>query len=352
MRLSKKEIKYLSASFQNSTNLSLFKNIEADVDGTEYKSLVEKGIIVGNAYETKALEILMLLSSVVRSSRFIVQNPFFIVEKYTYSAGDKLILAENYEGELEFSYLEDINEISIKLSEIFGMSKIVNTEINEVFTPDEMVVLYSVIDMVRIAALKNYAGDDNKKFNFSEEEITGQLNSDYKNGFAQVFTSNYNYIIPDNLKISGILDSLANKGAIKKESEYSLEGEYLKFANNFLIIESISMYESFEIQSDGEIAAVAKLAISSGIHDIVAMYFDGEMVDFSTVSAKQLLFNIEDFMKCPEFEKKSEKQADEPLAEVANQQPKAVTKSGDWVCQKCGKQNSGKFCAGCGTPMT
>jgi len=350
MRLSKKEIKYLSASFQNATNLSLFKNIDADVDGTEYQSLTEKGIIVGNAYNPESLEILMILSSTEKSSRFIVQNPFFIVEKYTYRVGDKLILAENYDGELEFSYLEDVNEISIKLSEVFGMSKIVNTEISEVLTPDEMVVVYSIIDLVRIIQLRNYAGGNTEKVYFSEAEIIEQLNSDYKNGFAQVFISNYNYTIPENYKISGILDSLENKGAVKKESGYSLVGEYLKFANNFLIIESISMYESFEIQTDGEIATAAKLVISSGLHNIVAMYFDGDFVEFDTVSAKQLLFNIEDFMKCPGFEKQSEKLPDVNPEKLPDQNTQVVAQSTDWFCQKCGKENSGKFCAGCGTP--
>lgn len=355
MRLSKNEIKYLSSSFHNPTILSLFKNIEAQTDGSEYQSLSDKGIIVNNEYESEALDILMLLSNAEKSSRIVIQTPFFIVEKYTYRVGDKLVLAENHDGNLEFSYVDDSFKLSVKLSEIYGISKISNVNINEVFSPEEIAVLFALTDLHRIVALKNYSGNETKKAAFSMDEIMEQLNSGYKNGFVKLFTKNYNYEISEDIKISGILDSLANKGVAVNENGYSLTKEYLKFAENFLIIDSISIYEAYEIQKDPEVAVAVKLAVLSGLHDIATISFDGEMVKFETVSAKQLLFDIENFMLCPEFEKHSEYIQDMVSAETElddTKHSRFIPESEDWSCPNCKKNNNGKFCTGCGTSKT
>jgi hypothetical protein len=399
MKLSKKEIKYLSASFKPKSPLSIFDNILDETDGSEYQSLVDKGIIVGQSYEPKALEMLLLLTSSEKCGRYLVQTPFFIIEKYTYRTGDKLILAENYEGDLQFSYLDDITELSIKLSEIYGMSKIVNTDLEGVYNPDEMMTMLAMVDLVRKNYLCKYADMKQTKEVFTVQEIQQEIESDYKNGLAQVFISNYNPTLPDKEKIQAALDSLIAKDALKSEGDYSLKGEYDRLAKNFLIIESITLYEALDVQPDGVIAAAAKLAVTSGLRDIIAMTFDGEMAEFSTVSAGQLLGNIENFMSCPEFLQKPSEQPPvaapatppppppvtapatppppPPVTAPATPPPPAAaapvapataspstayrapatspvasvpvqTVPAGWLCTSCQRRNTGNFCAGCG----
>ena len=187
IKLKKNEIKYLSQSFASRSTLSVFANIDAEIDGSEYQSLVDKGVIVGNAYSKEALEILTLLTNPERSSRFLAQTPNYIVEKYTYKTGDKMILSENHEGELDFSLIKDTTLLSSKFTETFGVSAFTTTELEEVFTPAEMTVFFALADLTRKACLSKYADISSGSNGHSEDEVAAEIKGDYKNGLKGMF---------------------------------------------------------------------------------------------------------------------------------------------------------------------
>ena len=355
MKLSKKEIKYLSSSFQAQSPMSIFANIEDTPDGSEYQSLIAKGIIIGDKYEQQALDLLMLLAKPERCARFIHQNSFFLVEKYTYRVGNQLILAENNEGVLEFSKLADISELSLKFSELFGMSRIVTSDIQEFFTPGEILVVLAIVDILRKRQLTSYVKLPVSLSPLTVDDIQAEFAGAYENGLVEIFLKNYKQTAPEPQQLNAYLDSLIKKNVVSNRDGFALNGEYAKFAQNFLIPESITMYEAMDLQENGEVAVMGRVVITAGLHEIVSFLFDGSLVEFNTISAGQLLTNIEDFMSCPEMKQviSTTTTAPTPSPSVpAMAQPAAVAqpmKTADWVC-RCGISNTGNFCASCGNP--
>ena len=381
MKLTKNEIKYLSASFVPQTPISIFANIEAQPDATEYQSLVSKGVIVGNAYSPEALEMLTLLAKPDRGARFFAQTPDFLMEKYSYRIGDTLILAENNDGVLEFTRIEDVTSLASRFVEAFGMSAYGSSDIDAVFTPGEATVLFALVDLMRKNQLMQYAGMAAGASAFSVEQIAAEIGSDYKNGLAGLFLKNYRLTAPSAGEIAGIAASLAAKGVLSQASGYSLTGQYDMFARKFLVIETIAMYEAFGMLPGGEVATIARLAACAGKNEVMAIFYDGDLVQFNATSPLQLLINIEAFMSCPAFERPPEPpkpvappapatapavappppvaapvapapatpapMAVAPTAPVAPAAPHAAG-STDWTCS-CGRANNGNFCAACGS---
>lgn len=369
MKLTKKEIKFLATSFQPQTPMSIFANINDLPDGSEYQSLVDKGIIEGNAYNASALNLLMLLTKPERCSRLIIQNSFYLIEKYTYRVGDTLVLAENNEGVLDFEILSDPSEIGIKLSEFFGMSRIATADIDEIFTTGELLVLLAMIDITRQKSLIAYADTAEKvdifPISFTSQSINTALTSGYKNGLVEIFLKNYKQVLPQAGQLDMILQSLVQKGVVIMNGGYQLSKAYEHFGRNFLIPESITMYEAMSMLEGGEVAAIARVCVTAGINDILTMLFDGEQVLVKTVSSAQLITNIEEFMSCPEIKNQ---EADKvvppaqptiavptptapmtpPPVNVAAHTSHSTPSNNNWTCH-CGRENTGNFCAGCGS---
>lgn len=368
MKLSKKEIKFLSSSFQVESPLSIFANINDAPDGSEYQSLLAKGVIVGDSYNPEDLNLLMMLTNPSRCARFILQNSFFLIEKYTYRVGNDLILAQNNEGEMDFEILSDTSEISIKLSDVLGMSRISTSDISDVFTPGEMTVTLAMIDISRKRNMLSYADAPVNNTAMTVDTINAEIASPYKNGLVEIFLKNYKLAAPRPEHTLTLLESLVKKGVVQYNGGYTLSTNYDHFAHNFLIPESIVMYETMDLLPNGEVAVVARVAITAGLHEIITFLFDGDLVEINTVSAAQLLTNIEDFMSCPEIKAVSipssenvtpvpavqttvspavtEQVAVQPTAQTLVQP--ATQDDGTWVCQ-CSKVNTGNFCASCGS---
>lgn len=340
MKLTKNEIKFLSQSFTANTPISVFANIDGELDGTEYQALVDKKVIAGNSYSDEALQILTILANPQSGARFLGQTPNYIVEKYTYRMGDKLVLSENDEGTLNFSIIDDVTTLSANFSEIFGLSAIATTSIEEVFTPGEMTVILAMADIIRRNKIAEYADVKIEEKGISIEDIQSETKGVYKNGLTGMYLKNYRFDPPSSDSVNKGVQSLVERGLINEGANYTLSEDFINFAKNFLIIDTIAFYETFSILPSGEISTLARLATSAGKNDILAIMYDGDDVQMNTISAIQLLYNIEAVMSCPEFEKPQE---DEPIQE----EPPAVDPN-TWTCA-CGRVNTGNFCASCGS---
>jgi hypothetical protein len=370
MILTPNEIAYLSASFKGENPLSLFSNITKSPEGNEYKTLSDKGIIVNNAYEAKALDLLMLLTKPEKCSRLIIQNPFFVTEKYTYKTGNRLVLAENNKGAFEISEMADLTQLILSVSEFVSMSKIKTTDITELFSPDELIVLLAVIDIYRKRTLGGYIGSGENEIKLTEEEISAELADGFANGLAKSVINNYKLKRLQIGTLGGLIASLVKKGCIKAGAEIELTPVWAVFAKNFLIPETILLYEMFELDTDGKMMAESTLAITAGIHDIFSLTFDRETFKFETLAAAELIRAVEATLECPSFEKATPSPAQAtptaapapaaggarmapPPAAVrpaAPAQPGAAQPAADgsWKC-KCGTVNKGNFCVNCGS---
>lgn len=351
MILTPNEISYLASSFRGNNPLSLFSNIKTPQKGDEYKTLSDKGIIVGNAYEPKALDMLTLLSNPEKSSRLIIQNTFYVVEKYSYRVGNRLVIAENKDGAFVISEPDDLTGLIISISEFVSMSKIKTTEITELFTPDELIALFTVIDICRRNVLAGYIRGNDYELNLTESDIAAELSGGFANGLARSVINNYSLKKPPAAELARLLESLSKKGCITLSpgAQIKLTPVWTVFAKNFLIPDTIILCEMFETDADGSMMAESTLTITAGIHDIVSLTFDRDTFKFETPAAMQLIRAIEATLECPSFEKKP------PAAASANPTPPAAaspaapsTPAGaSWQC-RCGTVNKGNFCVNCG----
>jgi hypothetical protein len=301
MKLTTKEISYLAMAFTDRTPISLFSNINDTPDGSEYQSLTDKGIIKGGEYNPEALEILFQIAKPERCTRLIIQTDFFIIEKYTYKDGDKLLLAENNHGEIEFKKIDSLKDVISSLSEIFGMSTIKTADISISLKSDEMLVLLAMIDIYRKNALLAYAGQRTFKAAVSVQDIADALKSGIQNSIAQIIVRDYHYAAPAADSIEEILAALIEKKCVSFDDGYKLDKNYELLASNFLIPESTILLETFNISETGKLASSGGLYLTAGIHDIISLMFNEDIIQLVSLSGWQMLAIFEDLMKCPDI---------------------------------------------------
>ena len=106
MHLTPTEITFLADSFAKTNPMSPFVNNKKELTGTEAQTLEEKGIFSGGKLTEEAARLLLPLSAPERCARMIVQKPFAMLEKYTYSSAEKLTLAESNGNGLVITPLE------------------------------------------------------------------------------------------------------------------------------------------------------------------------------------------------------------------------------------------------------
>lgn len=340
MKLTTKEIAYLLPLFTERTAISLFSNIKATPDGTEHEKLSKKGIIQGNGYAPDALDMLMQIANPKRCARVIVQNDFCVIEKYTYRNDGRIILAENSNGEFVFSKLENFSDVIIGFSEFYGMSNIKTSDVSISLQVDEMILLLTIIDIYRQNTLLNYAGKTNQSEVVSMQEITNELSSGFENGLVKILINNSNYKIPEANDIDRLLASLVEKKCIVFEQGYKLTDNYSLLAKNFLIPESVVLFETFEIVANGDISVDGGLCVTAGIHDIISFVFSDNTIKLYSISAFQMLSTIENILGCPTFVQETVQAAPTP--------PPLQPINSTWQCA-CGKINAANFCSACGS---
>lgn len=305
MKLTQQEISYLSGILTNKSKLSIFSNVKAETIGTEAQSLEEKGIL-SNGKITKEFEGILKISEEARScARLIVKDGGFFLEKYTYKGKDAdgkeaIILAENDNGEMVFSRLESFPELLASLAELTGMSFLKSADVEILLSSKELMVLMAGIDLYRINALLDYLGQS-RKTEFSAEDFAEHLKHLPKNSLVGMLINHYNYTVPEESELSGILGALEQKKVLSKGEKYRLAGQYEAFAANFLIPQTMVMLEAFQETADGNLITTGMLFTASGIKDIGAFLFTGEEVEFSSVSGGYMLKIIENFLHCPDL---------------------------------------------------
>ena len=333
MLLTKKELAYLSEAFKDTTPISLFSNIDAEPDGSEYESLARKGVIQGNTYAPKALETLRLIAKPELCTRLFYQNDFFIVEYYAYRSGEKLILAENSNGDLLFKDGKELDDLVKPLANLLGQSSLQRADLSASFGRPELMVLLALIDLYRKDTLGGYLSPAPSRAFFSLQEVAEELEGSFSNGLVRLLKDRYGIPVPGRDSLEALLGGLVQKGCAAVQDGYGLAGDYALLGRTFLVPDSIILCESLQVLRDGSLAMAGGLYVSAGIHDHLAFVIQDDTMELSASNPAQLTAVFEEFLKCPKL-----------LEEVLE----APSAAASWTC-RCGTVNSGNFCVNCGS---
>lgn len=299
MKLTMKEVAYIGRMYEGLSEISLLANLQEIEDGSELFGLMEKEVIVEDELSPKAREIMDVVASARACTRLFIKDRFCLVEKYVYRFNDQLVLVENDEGDMVFSRISDLGDVSLEVAELIGSSHMKSAELEMVLSHEELLVLLSVVDLYRHMGLKAYLGEETESQPIDEETVVTQLNNARGNSLAQLMLTNYDFKLPSQEQVKAILKSLLAKGCVANGQGYELSERFAHFAKGFLIPETLLTLESLNYDSRGELMTASSLCIGAGLRDLVFLAFGSEDVEIATVTGAEMLRLLENYLQCP-----------------------------------------------------
>lgn len=299
MRLNKKEMSFLAKIFFNSNPLSLFSGTDNQLKGDEQNTLEKKGVLVGGKLTPEAIKLLSTAGNPQCCTRLVLKDGAYFIEKYAYKSGDAYTLAENDAGEVQLSPQGKLDEALFQLSQWIGMSDLKTFDLKTVLLGSELLVLLAMVDIRRANELLSYLGKETKK-EISFAQIRQQLDQPDRGSLTRILTGNYNYSVPKIEDTKGILDQLITKKIAVFNEGYSLLGPYEELAEKFLIPQTVVMLETFNLTENNEIVGAGVLCVCAGMREIVSIVFREGAVELASISGRQLLKMMEDFLNCPD----------------------------------------------------
>lgn len=301
MELTREEISFLAGNFYKNTNpLSLFSSINGiPVRGDEQKSLENSKVLTGGKPTSEADRLLSVVANPEKCTRIVLKDGDYVVEKYTYKSDKGFTIAENNRGQVIFSSHDKLNETLFQLSQWVGMSDLKTFDIKTTLSNDEVVVFFAIADIARADALLNYLGQETKG-QISFTQIREQIDNPKSGSLVKILTRNYKYNIPKTEDTKVILEKLISKKIITLKEGYLLLDEYENFAKKFLIPQNVVILETFNLGEKNKIAGAGVLCISAGMRENLAIIFREGATEIASISGRQLLKMIEDFMDCPD----------------------------------------------------
>lgn len=304
MRLTKSELSFLSKTYENTNPLNLFFNSGAPPRGGERKALEEKGLLVRGAPSSEAQKLFGAAANPRRCTRLVLKDGAYFIEKYAYKASSDFTLVENDGGEVVFFPEEHLDEVLFQLSQWVGISDFRTFDINAALPNDELLVFLAMADIRRERELLSYLGKEaENKISFTQ--IREQLEAPRPGSLTRILTGHYNYSIPKAEDTKKILDRLtaekiADFQAGNPQAGYSLIGSYEEFAKSFLIPQVVIMLETFNLTEKNELAGAGVLCVWAGMREIISLVFRDGVTEITSISGRQLLKMMEDFLNCPD----------------------------------------------------
>ena len=138
----------------------------------------------------------------------------------------------------------------------------------------------------------------------SQEEVITQLTSRFINGLVYGLAGNCGVEMPQAETLPGLLAVLEEKGCIKAaevEGKWQLTSDYLLFARNFLLYDSLVLLEAFELTGENRMGASLELIFCAGMYDNISFSMSPEGFEIATLSGADLRTRIKETLDCPSF---------------------------------------------------
>ncbi|MDX9888597.1 MAG: hypothetical protein RBS51_04940 [Anaerovoracaceae bacterium] len=298
MKLTKKELVYLSDIYPEASSISLLSTVNAEKDGKEEDSLKEKGVLADGGLTKEAKEILDIVAGANHASRLVVRDGLTYLEKYTYRVGENIVVVENEGSEMDVTILKDFSSIGFDVSQYVGLSSRKTTGVEIVFSVEETMAFFALVDLYREYSLKSYFGEEVPDA-VSLKAMKEHMGKTGDSSLVDLFRVNFGYQPPNSLEKT--LESLIKKECISKDKDYRLAGEYALFAKNFLVPSSMILVESFSIGSDQVLLVGGGLGLVAGVCDQCFIFADLEEVEVKAVAGLEMVQTLEGFLICPEL---------------------------------------------------
>lgn len=305
MHLTPTEITFLADSFAKTNPMSPFVNNKKELTGTEAQTLEEKGIFSGGKLTEEAARLLLPLSAPERCARMIVQKPFAMLEKYTYSSAEKLTLAESNGNGLVITPLEgDAQPVLDVMDDFLSGASIKNVDLHLTLSASATLMLLACIDLCRSRVMNAYLTGQSVDLHFSQNEVIEQLTSRFINGLVYGLAGNCGVEMPQAETLPGLLAMLEEKGCIQPaeaEGKWQLASDYMLFARNFLLYDSLVLLEAFELTGENRMGASMELVFCAGMYDNISFSMSPEGFEIETLSGADLRARIKETLDCPSF---------------------------------------------------
>ncbi len=299
MELTLEEITYLGRIFTNKNELGLLSNINVALKGDEEKSLAKKGVLSDGKLSLGMDEFLKTISMPERCCRFVAQVGYLTVEKYTYYKENRIVLAQNSQGNLLFSIDSDLKEIKGHLIDLYGGSNLKTITISLWLQRDELLAFAALVDLYRKEELMCYPSGGQARDSFPIDELREYIEKPTKNGLLNFLITNFkNFSSPANLETA--VAELAKKSLLIRGDTIRFSQDVLLFAKNFLLIHSVSLLEILNL-TGSQITISAAVFLNSSVHDVIRIQLLDNGVNLSTVTSQEQIDEILWALNCPEL---------------------------------------------------
>lgn len=236
------------------------------------------------------------------------------------------------------------------LKELTGESSVCNMEYDNEFNAQEAYLLATLIDLHRQSIMRSFVEKSNTiMVDFSVPMILDEIAAakDNSQWLAPIVKHMLNMSSPPSeANLLNSLDTLVASKQITRTGEHIRLGEKAELlANRFLVINNIVRLSSIREIEDGDPLLVGLNCLQSGVYDLLMLNQTGLKIEFTTISAANLLAYVSTFFSDMNIVNLLFKEISE-IAEAASTQQGAI-------CPVCGTRgrSGAKFCINCGSRL-
>ncbi len=311
--LNKELIPYLSMlAGDKPSPVSPWSRVEAkELENEGWKKLAEAGLTGENGnIKKEIMEVVKLLREASRFVRLRLRSGPVVMEHMLYSCGSgKLVSFTSQNDDLLIRYPAPSFIILNAVIEYFGSSKVVSSDLDLEVDIETAIVFALLVDMCRRQILSDRAAMRSGNLLVSKLDEVEKAATETPDDGQWLVTALKSFTkwegSLDQERIEKAMQQLIEKQVVEKtEQGYSLRGEGLAAANNFLLLSQALRLDiaaqKDEEEDDGELIHSGMLCLNAGIHDNLYVDREGDKLKLETVSAafiKDVLqtFFVQDF---------------------------------------------------------
>jgi len=298
--LTPQDLAYLGTQMTGWTDFSPFASLKANAEEADLDKMKAAGILdMAGKMTPAAREELETMARADACSRILIATPMGTMEKTVFfHEGKKLVADTNAEG-LTVTCPAPAEEFMNLCADLFSTSNLCTVPIDMTLTQAEMSVYLGLCDVVRRRILEQLSGNARDYRKITPEQLWRSQAVAWTNGLVRMAAAAMPGEVPDKEELASAVRSLVEKGICEvQEGDVRLRGEALTAAANFMLVDSSVQIDRFILHA-GKPMGERTFVMYAGLHDIWAMRPAGDVTMLRSISARALLFMIDQAFNHP-----------------------------------------------------